>query len=62
MSLGYVARLTTYLDLESILRLEDPVRLQVDSYISDKQFGQLQHLASYVSRHNAMAYDTCPRK
>jgi hypothetical protein len=30
-----VARLTTYLDLKSILRVEDPVRLQVESYISD---------------------------
>jgi hypothetical protein len=25
-------------------------------------FRELQHLASYVSRHNAMAYDTCPHK
>ncbi len=31
--------------------------LQVKSYISDWQFSKLQHLASYVSCHNAMAYD-----
>jgi hypothetical protein len=37
-SLWYVARLTTYLDLKSLLRFEDPVRLQVKSYISNKQF------------------------
>jgi hypothetical protein len=33
-------------------------RLQVKSYISNWQFSESQHLASYVSRHNAMAYDT----
>jgi hypothetical protein len=32
--------------------------LQVEPYISDWQFSESQHLASYVSRHNAMAYDT----
>ncbi len=31
-------------------------RLQVKSYISDWQFSELQHLARYVSCHNAMAY------
>ncbi len=31
--------------------------LQVKSYISDWQFSKSQHLARYVSRHNAMAYD-----
>ncbi len=31
--------------------------LQVESYISNWQFGKSRHLASYVSRHNAMAYD-----
>ncbi len=30
--------------------------LQVESYISDWQFSKSQHLASYVSRPNAMAY------
>jgi hypothetical protein len=25
-------------------------------------FSKSGHLASYVSRHNAMAYDTCPHK
>jgi hypothetical protein len=32
-------------------------RLQVESYISDWRFSESQHLASYVSRLNAMAYD-----
>ncbi len=32
--------------------------LSVKSYISDWQISKLQHLASYVSHHNAMAYDT----
>ena len=32
-------------------------RLQVESYISDWLFWQSQLLASYVSRHKAMAYD-----
>ncbi len=33
-------------------------RLQVESYISDWRFSKSRHLASYVSRHNAMAYDS----
>ncbi len=37
-------------------------QLQVKSYISNWQFSKSQHLARYVSRHNAMAYDTCPHK
>ncbi len=32
-------------------------QLQVKSYISNWQFSALRHLARYVSRHNAMAYD-----
>jgi hypothetical protein len=32
-------------------------QLQVESYISDWRFSESQHLARYVSRHNAMAYD-----
>ncbi len=31
--------------------------LQVESYISDWQFSKSQYLASYVSHHNAMAYE-----
>ncbi len=31
--------------------------LQVKSYISDWQFSKSRHLARYVSRHNAVAYD-----
>jgi hypothetical protein len=57
VSLWYVAHLTSYLDLASALRFEDPVQLQVKSYISDKQISKSQHLRSYNSRHNAMAYD-----
>ncbi len=37
-------------------------RLQVESCISNWQFSKLQHLARYVSRHNAMAYDTRPHE
>jgi hypothetical protein len=33
-------------------------RLQVESYISDWLFSELRLLASYVSCHKAMAYDT----
>ncbi len=32
--------------------------LQVESYISDWRFSKSWHLARYVSRHNAMAYDS----
>ncbi len=32
-------------------------RLQVESYISNRWFSESQHLARYVSCHNAMAYD-----
>jgi hypothetical protein len=42
---------------ESISRFEDPVQLQVESYISNKQFSKWQHFSGYVSHHNAMAYD-----
>ena len=35
-------------------------RLQVESYISDWLFSELRLLASYVSRHKAMAYDIAP--
>jgi hypothetical protein len=33
-------------------------RLQVESYISDWLFSESRLLASYVSHHKAMAYDT----
>jgi hypothetical protein len=53
-----VARLITYLDLASIFKIQKiRFRLQVESYISDWLFGKSRLLASYVSRHNAMAYD-----
>jgi hypothetical protein len=38
-------------------RYKDLVQLQVKSYISNRLISKLQHLASYVSRHNFMAYD-----
>ncbi len=31
--------------------------LQFESYVSDWRFSKSQHLANYVFRHNAMAYD-----
>ena len=37
-------------------------RLQVESYISDWLFSESRLLASYVSRHKAMAYDTRPHE
>jgi hypothetical protein len=54
-----MAHLTTYLvsrDLKIQFQLQD------ESYISHWQFSKLQHLASYVSRLNAMAYDTHPHE
>ena len=36
-------------------------RLQVESYISDWLFSESRLLASYVSRHKAMAYDNAER-
>ncbi len=35
-------------------------QLQVESYISDWLFSESRLLASYVSRHKAMAYDSPP--
>jgi hypothetical protein len=46
---------TQFLHLSS--RYKDLVQLYVVSYIRDKLFSKLQHLASYVSCHYAMAYD-----
>ncbi len=37
-------------------------QLQVESHISDWQFSKSQHLARYVSHHNAMAYDRATYK
>ncbi len=36
--------------------------LQVESYISNWRFSESRHSARYDSRHNAMAYDTCPHE
>jgi hypothetical protein len=58
MSLWYVVHLNTNLDLVSYLKdTKIRFRLQVESYISDWQFSKWRHIASYVSCHNAMAYD-----
>ncbi len=62
MSLWYVVRLITYLNLASIFKIQKiRFRLQVESYISDWLFSESRLLASYVSRHKAMAYDNFPR-
>ncbi len=41
-------------------KIQFDFKLNLTSVISD--LSKLQHLASYVSCHNAMAYDTCPHK
>jgi hypothetical protein len=57
MSLWYVARLTTYLDLESheIQRSGFNFKSNLTSAIGD--LANRGILASYVSHHKAMAYD-----
>jgi hypothetical protein len=57
MSLWYVARLPTYLDLKSckIQRSGFDFKLNLTSAIGD--LANHGFLASYVSRHKAMAYD-----
>jgi hypothetical protein len=57
MSLWYVAHLTTYLDLQSckILRSGFDFKSNLTSAIGD--LANRGFLASYVSRHRAMAYD-----
>ena len=47
--------------LHLLLRFKDPIQLGVKSYISDRLIRKSQYLASYVSHHNAMAYDIIPR-
>jgi hypothetical protein len=60
MSLWYVVRLTTYLDLESrkIQRSGFNYKSNLTSVIGD--LANRGFLASYVSPHKAMAYDTDP--
>ncbi len=62
MSLKYVAHLTTYLDLKSlkIQRSWFNFKSNLTSAIGD--LANSWHLVSYVSRHNAVPYDTCPHK
>jgi hypothetical protein len=57
--MGRISPHTWILDLSS--RYNDLVQLYFVSYISDRLISELQHLASYVSRHNAMAYDSVER-
>jgi hypothetical protein len=55
--------LATHVDLLNLSsRYKDPVQLYIVFYISNRLIGKLQHLASYVSHHNAMAYDARPHK
>jgi hypothetical protein len=55
--------LPTHVDLLNISwDLMILVQCYVQSYIINKLIGKLRHLASYVSRHNAMAYDTSPHR
>ncbi len=49
--------LNTYLDLTSALRFKDPVRLWLKIFINNRLICESRHLASYVSCHNAVAYD-----
>ncbi len=52
-----MARLTTYLDIESRKILRSGFDFKSNLYISDWLFSKSRLLASYVSRHRAMAYD-----
>ncbi len=63
MSLYYVVHLNTYLDLVSYLK-ETKIWFNCKSNLTSAigDFSKLPHLANYVSRHNAMAYDTCPHE
>ncbi len=62
MSLWYVVRLTTHLDLESrnILKSDFDFKSNLTSVIGN--WANHSFLASYVSRHKVMDYDTCPHK
>jgi hypothetical protein len=50
----------SYLQNKDLVQLY--VILYIVSYISHKPIRELRHLASYVSQHNAMAYDTSPHQ
>ncbi len=54
-----IVRGTSYHLLGSQISWDSKIRiwLQVECYISDWQYSESRHLASYVSHHNAMAYD-----
>ncbi len=63
MSLWYMACLNTYLDLVSYLK-DTKIWFNCKSNLTSAigNFSKSQHLVSYVSRHNAMAYDTPPHE
>ncbi len=63
MSLWYVVHLTTYLDLVSYLQ-DTKIRFNCKSNLTSAigNISKSEHLASYVSCHNVMAYDTCPHE
>ncbi len=57
-----IVRGTSYHLLGSWISQDSKIQfwLHVESFISDWQFSKSQGLVSYVSHHNAMAYDTAP--
>jgi hypothetical protein len=48
----------THADLLFLFTYKDPVVLYVISYKRERVISKLGNLASNISRHNAMAYDT----
>ncbi len=62
MPLWYVVRLTTYLDLLSVFKIQRSDMTISRVFINNTLLSESQHLASYVSRQNAMAYDTRPHE
>ncbi len=55
-----IVRGVSYHLLGSRISWDSKIRfwLQIKSYISNWRFSKSQHLASYVTRHNAMVYDS----
>jgi hypothetical protein len=58
MSLWYVARLTTYLDLKSCKILTSGFNFKSNLTSTIGNLANHGILVGYVSRHKAMAYDT----
>ncbi len=56
-------RLATHMDLLNLSsRYKDLVQLYIVSYISNRLISKSRYLASYVSHHNALAYDMSSRR